>query len=627
MINHDLIIKERVLLVGIYMEGIYPPGDMSVEPNLLAPALLKASADSDPDIIQRYEIIILNVPASLQNEAVVELITAHAPVAVGFSAHVWNIELVRKSARTLRATCPAIKIFVGGPEVTYMPVEFMNKNRAFDFVVCGSGEKRLKALLKNGLRPDVEPRVSRVTYRDNNGNIIAGHHPDPLIPEDLSVIPSPFQTGVINLNDGKRHCVFIETYRGCIFKCGYCMWMGENMDRKLNLFPIEQVLSDLEIIYNNPNVAAVYFIDACIFYTKERAKAITDTIAKCKYKIPTTLTLDIAFMDESAVLSVKQLELSQHKYHFGMQSVNLETMRLMNRKVGPQLFRKRIEMMRGIVPNLELSLDLIYGLPGDTFYIFRKTVDFALSLSPIKLNMSPLVLLPGSTFWLEKEKHGFVYEQEPPFLVHRNKTYSAEDMRKTRRFVLGVIMIMYFRAIRETIFEMTRNYVETVIEEAIISNDFATGDEAEFKSNLFHSRVGIFELFIDKFEKKSGVCLDINSSSGSDQSSSIRYNFIRKSTMDEIAKPINGLCAYQVMLEILHEAGREDLSREIELGVRYYQLISNNSQGFLQKLSQEIGDNECNRLKFSWVVSSEIRHNNDKLEAPQTIAGGIAMMC
>ena len=69
---------------------------------------------------------------------------------------------------------------------------------------------------------------------------------------------------------------------------------------------------------NNPNVAAVVFTDACIFYTRERAKMITDTIAACKYKIPTILTLDIAFMNEEAVRSLQQLDLSHQKFHFGL---------------------------------------------------------------------------------------------------------------------------------------------------------------------------------------------------------------------------------------------------------------------------------------------------------------------
>lgn len=619
--------KDKIVLVGIYVEGIYPPGDMSVEANLLGPALLKASAESDPEIALKYEIVVLNLPASLESVKLVTLINQHSPIAVGFSAHIWNIDLVQKSAKILRVASPKTTIFVGGPEVTYMPVEFLEINKEFNFVISGNGEERFKALLKNGLRPDLEPLVTRVTYRDDNGKIVPGIQPDLFSPEDLSKIPSPYQTGVIDLNDGKRHCVFVETYRGCIFKCGYCMWMGDSQSRKLNLFPIEQVLKDIEIIYNNPNVAAVYFIDACIFYTKDRAKAIIETIAKCKYKIPTTLTLDIAFMDEEAVLAVKMLELSQHKFHFGMQSVNMETMRLMNRKIGPQLFRKRVEMMRGIDPELELSLDLIYGLPGDTFYTFRKTVDFALSLSPIKLNLSPLVLLPGSTFWVEKEKHGFVYEQEPPFLVRWNNTYSADDMRKTRRFVLGIIMTMYFPAIRETIYKMTKSSADTIIEEALISNDFAKGDETEFKDRLLQSRVGLVEYFMEKFEIKSGLNFDISAISETEQSSAKKFNYIRKSTMDSVAKPINGLYAYQVMLEIIKESGRNDLTEDLEIGINYYQLATQCSQERLDQFVQEIGESKCNHVKLSWVVSSEINKNNDANSVTNTSSGGIGILC
>ena len=83
-------------------------------------------------------------------------------------------------------------------------------------------------------------------------------------------------------------------------------------------------------------------------------------------------------MDEDAVRSLQKLDLSHQGFHFGMQSVNLETMRLMSRKIGPKIFKQRVEMLRKIDSNIELSLDLIYGLPGDTYDTFRKTVDFSL---------------------------------------------------------------------------------------------------------------------------------------------------------------------------------------------------------------------------------------------------------
>ena len=179
-----------------------------------------------------------------------------------------------------------------------------------------------------------------------------------------------------------KSCVFIETFRGCIFECGYCMWMGEQTKKKLNLYPISQILKDIELIYNSPNVAAVVFTDACIFYTRERAQLILDKIAECQYKIPTTFTLDIAFMDEEAVRALKEIQLSHQEFHFGMQSINQEALKLMNRRIGAKLFKKRIDMLRRVDPDIEISLDLIYGLPGDNFSSFRDTVDFALNLSP-----------------------------------------------------------------------------------------------------------------------------------------------------------------------------------------------------------------------------------------------------
>ena len=55
--------KKKIILIGIYLEGIYPSGENDVEANLLAPALLKTSADSDPEIAEKYETKVFNLPS------------------------------------------------------------------------------------------------------------------------------------------------------------------------------------------------------------------------------------------------------------------------------------------------------------------------------------------------------------------------------------------------------------------------------------------------------------------------------------------------------------------------------------------------------------------------------------
>ena len=280
----------------------------------------------------------------------------------------------------------------------------------------------------------------------------------------------------------------------------------------------------------------------------------------------------------------------------------------------------------GIDPNIELSMDLIYGLPGDNFYTFRETVDFALSLSPLKLNLSPLVLLPGSTFWKEREKHQFVYEEEPPFLVHSNRTYTPEDFRKTRKLVLGVIMIMYFPAILDIVYKMTEHNIDEVIERVAANNNF-NKDYQINKTKEYSSltRLDLIELFMEKFEKKSNLLLDVDERSGKEEYSIKEYDYIRKSTMDDVAKAENGLHAYESMHEILKETERTDLMEEIQLGIDYYQLRC--LEESVDSYSQKYGNERLKRIQFNWVVSSEIEHEYEAHEVPKTKSGGVGAMC
>ena len=85
----------------------------------------------------------------------------------------------------------------------------------------------------------------------------------------------------------------------------------------------------------------VYFTDACIFYTRERAKIIFDKIASCNYKIPALMSLDILIINEEVVESLQKISIYENAYNFGMQSTNPETLDLSGRKSGVEVFRKK----------------------------------------------------------------------------------------------------------------------------------------------------------------------------------------------------------------------------------------------------------------------------------------------
>ena len=65
----------------------------------------------------------------------------HHADLVCFSCYIWNIEYVRQLVRNLKNLCPSVKIWVGGPEVSYDCESFLRSLLQVDGVLYGEGEK------------------------------------------------------------------------------------------------------------------------------------------------------------------------------------------------------------------------------------------------------------------------------------------------------------------------------------------------------------------------------------------------------------------------------------------------------------------------------------------------------
>ena len=64
----------------------------------------------------------------------------HHADLVCFSCYIWNIEYVRQLVRNLKNLCPSVKIWVGGPEVSYDCESFLRSLLQVDGVLYGEGE-------------------------------------------------------------------------------------------------------------------------------------------------------------------------------------------------------------------------------------------------------------------------------------------------------------------------------------------------------------------------------------------------------------------------------------------------------------------------------------------------------
>jgi radical SAM superfamily enzyme YgiQ (UPF0313 family) len=567
----DSGLKKKVVLVGGYLPGIYPPGQDDVVSTLLSVGFLKSAADADPEIAAQYDIEIVDAPTTIPPSEIAVRICAMQPDVLAYSCYMWNYDQVVGTLEVVKREFPDVKVIWGGPLVTYTPEDMLRANPGVDVIVCGSGESRFKQLLKSDFSLESLRGIPRIAFFEEDGQPVTTQG---TVVEDLNQIPSPYQTGAIDLNDGRKHTAFIETYRGCPFECGYCIW-GEP-DKSLHQFPLDHVLRDIEIVYNHPNVEAVIFTDACLFYTRERAKIIVDKIAASSRGkiIPTVLTLDILVVNEEMVTSLSKINLVHNQLHFGLQTTNPDALELLKRKSGPDIFKKRVDQIRNINPEAEISFDLIYGLPGDNYEAFRESVDFTLGLNPGKLYFSPLLLLPGTPFWDQQEELGFDFDPQPPYMVRSNKHYSLEDMMLTSQWVLWLLSIMYIPAIRDTICKI-----------------------AELKPQF--RRIHLIDRYIEILRQKVDPVAEIELEFTIDAN-----NKARRHVMDTISRPENSLHAYEAVYKLLKECDAEILAEDVLIGIDYYRSsLQGNDEAGKETISQKYDLEKIEYIKSSWVAA------------------------
>ena len=81
--------------------------------------------------------------------------------------------------------------------------------------------------------------------------------------------------------------------------------------------------------------------------------------------------------------------------------------------------------------------------------------------------------------------------------------------------------------------------------------------------------------------------------------------------------------------EVIADARMETIRSEglddIKLGLEYYQMI--NMKESLADYVEKHGQEKLDKIKFSWVVSSDVKNEFEPHEVPKTDSGGVGAMC
>jgi len=427
----------RVLLVQL---PIPPVGPGPIRGNVpLAAGYLKLLARRR-GFESSYEIEILPTAAAntCSDQGLVEAILQREPCLVGFTCYLWNIERTLWIAARLKEQRPDLRVMLGGPEIT-ADNSWVLEHTAVDYAAIGEGEQTFCELLQS-LAERKAPTGPIDGLYVANVNGVAGESPRmpafrrPLA--NLDEISSPYLAGILDAAD--EQMLLLETIRGCVFKCKFCYY-PKSYD-SLYFLSEEMITANLEharrhgareVVLLDPTLNQRRDFDAFLrllscanpdrqftFFGELRAEGITAETAR--------------LLREANFTEVE----------IGLQSIDPLAQELMDRKNNLKAFERGARAMLDV--GIDVKVDLIVGLPGDTVESVRRGLDYLCSSRLYStVQVFNLAVLPGTAFRQESEQLGLKFQPRPPYYALGTPTLRLEDFYDLLREAQERLQIEY----------------------------------------------------------------------------------------------------------------------------------------------------------------------------------------
>lgn len=335
---------------------------------------------------------------------------------VAFSCYIWNITQTLEVAQRIKAINPNTKILLGGPEVSY-EWEEMIQHDCVDYIITGEGEIPFHEFLNN--YPDVS-LVPNLAWK-KDGEV---HYMERDTMYDMSnfigVNPYLYEPA----EDLYNKISYIETSRGCPYKCEFCL---ASLDNKVRYLPMKDIKDNLLYLMQNGRV--IKFLDRTFNMKRDFTLDVFQFILdhhRPENVFQFEITADILHPDIIQFINEK-VPKGLFRFEIGIQTVNQKANLEVSRK---QSFEKTKSIIAQVRDKVELHLDLIVGLPLEYYDDIKYSFEEVFKLFPPELQLGFLKFLKGTPMRSKTEQHGYKYAPVAPYQIIESKYLSKEELAK-----------------------------------------------------------------------------------------------------------------------------------------------------------------------------------------------------
>lgn len=469
----------RFLLCGINAKYIH---------SNLAIFSLKAYADRKK--IPGAEIILKEYTINNYVEDILQDLYEEKADVVIFSCYIWNISFVRELAAELKKVSPDVKIWAGGPEVSYAANKFLMENPTFDLIMQGEGEEVFSELIR--LTVEEKCRIKDVYKQSESKKVLSGivekrysierkqavkeekDIEDKHFAGEDNVYPTNYidmsklqklqgiavwdfsgeaalgnaESNIGNktkiINTGFATLMNMDTipfvyedfhlfehkilYYETSRGCPFCCsYCLSSVDKTVRFRSLPIVKKELDA-FLEAKVPQVKFVDRTFNCNRQRAIDIWSYLVEHDNGIT-----NFHFEISSDLLGEEELELFAKmrpgliQLEIGVQSTNGETVDAIHRHMDLDKLFHYVDSVHEL-GNIHQHLDLIAGLPYENYERFGCSFDDLYAHEPDQLQLGFLKMLKGTMMEEEVKKYSILYRNQPPYEVLGTKWLSYDEI-------------------------------------------------------------------------------------------------------------------------------------------------------------------------------------------------------